>query len=140
MQTHRRITLLGLSSLAREHNQAGLVSLQSFHVDQLALLAQVSPPVIYNHTDTSSLLPPDPSLLELGERESTALTDLAVVADGLCAHGRTKKGEWADTEGGCLGFACCASAELASWLVKPGAHAALPILSEMVAVKDCRTT
>lgn len=93
--------------------------------------------MIDNDTDSPGLLPADSGLLELGKCESTALTDFAVVADGLRADSGTEERLGADAEGGGLGFAGIAAAELAPRLVEPGADTALPVLAEMVRVEDC---
>ncbi len=68
--------------------------------------------------------------------KSTALTNFTVVADGLAADGGAKKGERSNTQGRGLGLACITSTEFPSWLIKPGADPALPILPEVVVVKD----
>lgn len=52
--------------------------------------------------------------------------------------GGAEERERADTKLSSLGLAGCATAELAAWLVKPGADTELPILAEMVLVEDCR--
>ena len=95
--------------------------------------------MVNNNSNTTSLLPSDTSLLELGESESTTLTDLAVVADGLATDGGTKEREGADTESGGLGLAGIASAQFTPWLVEPSANTALPVLAEVVSVEDCKT-
>jgi hypothetical protein len=92
--------------------------------------------VVNDNTDTPCLLLADPSFLEFGKCESSTLTDLPVVADSLCTDGRTKEGEGANAKGGSFGFARCATAEFATWLVKPGADSALPVFTKMVRVKD----
>jgi len=133
---HGGITLLGLAGLAGEHNQAGLVLFEPLHVNFLALLTQICPPVVDNDTNTACFLPSDPSLLELSKGESTALTDFAIIANGLTADGRAQRGYRANTKAGSLSFAGIASAELAPWLVKPGADTALPVLAVMIIVQD----
>jgi hypothetical protein len=135
--THCRIALLGLASFAGEDDQAGLVCLQPLHVDLLALLAQIPPPVINHNSNTSGLLPSNTSLLELRKSKSTAFTNFAVVADGLSTDGGAEEVERADAKGSSLGLAGCPSAELAAGLVEPGAHTALPVLPEMVGGEDC---
>ena len=45
--------------------------------------------------------------------------------------------EGAGTEKGSLSTTCSSAAELAAWLVEPGAYTTLPILSEMVFMEDC---
>jgi len=134
--TYRRISLLGLASLAGENDKAGLVSLQSLDVDLLALLAQISPPVINNNSNTTGLFPSNSSLLEFSMSESTALANFAVVADGLGTDGWAEESEGTNAKGSGLSLARCASAELASRLVEPGADPALPVLPEVVGVED----
>lgn len=92
--------------------------------------------MIHDDTNTPSLLLSNTSLLELGEGESTALADFPVVSDGLSTDGGAEERERANTESGGLGFAGLATAELASGLVKPGANPELPVLAEMVLMKD----
>ena len=134
--THRRVAFLGLASLAGEHNQTGLVCLQPLDVNLLALFTEISPSVVNNDSNTTSLLPSNTGLLELCEGKSTTLTNFAVVPDSLSTNSRAEKGERADAECGSFCFARGASAKLAPWLVEPGAHATLPILPEMVGVED----
>lgn len=95
--------------------------------------------MIHNDTNTTRLFPSDTSLLEFGKCESAALPDLAVVADSLGTNSRSEEGGGADAKGGGFSFARCASAKLASWLVEPSAYSALPVLSEMITVEDCRS-
>lgn len=135
-QAHRRVTLLGLASLAGEDDQLGLVGQQPLHVNFFALLAQIPPPVVDDDADTPRLLAPDAGLLELGEREATALADLAVVADSLRTHSGAQGLDGTDAEGCGLGLAGGATTELASGLVEPGADASLPVLPEVVGVED----
>ena len=139
MNTYGRVALLGLLRVAGEDNETRLVRLQTLNVDGLALLRQVSPPVVDDNADTTRLLLADTSLLELSQGEATALTDLPVVADGLRADSGAEEGEGADTELGSLLLAGLAAAKLAAGLVEPGADTALPVLAEVVGVKDCGT-
>ena len=136
VETHGGDALLGIPSLAGEDDKAGLVLPQPLDVDLLALLAQVCPPVVDDNPNALGLLPADTGLLQLGEGESTALTNFAVVADGLGADGGAEEGEGANAEGCGLGLAGLATTELAAWLVEPGADTALPVLAEVVLVED----
>jgi len=131
-----RVTLLGFGCLSGKDDQLVLVGFQPLDVESLALLAQVSPPVVNNDTDTTRLFAVDTRLLKLGESESATFTELAVVANSLAADGGAEKCEGADAELSGLDFAGCASAKLACGLIEPGAHAALPILVEVVIVKN----
>lgn len=92
--------------------------------------------MIYHNPHTLRLLPPNSGLFKLSEREPTSLTHLPVVPHGLRTDGRAEEGQGAHTEGGGFGLAGGAAAELASWLVEPGADAALPVLAEMVRMED----
>lgn len=134
--THSRVALLGLASLAGEHNQALLVRLQSLHIQLLSLLAQIPPPVVNGNSQSAGLLSSNTGLLELSKSESTSLADLDVVSDGGRTDGRAEKLERTHTELGGLGGASLAAAEFAPGLVEPGAHAALPVLAEVVRVED----
>ena len=136
MNTYGRVALLGLLRVAGEDNETRLVRLQTLNVDGLALLRQVSPPVVDDNADTTGSLAADTGLLQLGQGEATALPDLAVVADSLGTDGGAEELEGADAESGGLSLAGLATAELASGLVEPGAHAQLPVLPEVVGVED----
>lgn len=61
--THGGVALLGLAGLAGEDDKFSLISLQPLNIQDLALLAQIPPPVINDDTDTTSLLLTNPSLL-----------------------------------------------------------------------------
>lgn len=136
VETYSGVALLGLAGLAGEDDEARLVLPQPLDVDLLALLAQVRPPVVDHDTNALGLLPSNSGLLQFGEGESTALTNFAVVADGLGADGGAEERKGADTKGSGLGLASIATAELAAGLVEPGADTALPVLAEMVLVED----
>jgi len=64
------------------------------------------------------------------------LADLAVVSYSLSTNGGAEGLEGAGTEKGSLGTTRSSAAELAAWLVEPGAYTTLPILSEVVFVED----
>ena len=134
--THRRVTLLRLLGVAGEDEEARLVRLESLNVEGLALLTQVSPSVVNNNANTTSLLATDTSFLQLGKSETAAFPDLAVVTNGLSTDSGAEEFKGADTKGSSLGLAGLATAELASGLVEPGAHAQLPVLAEVVVVED----
>ena len=136
MDTYGRVALLGLLRVAGEDDEARLVRLEALDVDGLALLAQVSPPVVDDDADATRLLLANTGLLEFSQGETAALTDFAVVAHSLRTHGGAEEGEGADTERGGLGLASLATAELAAGLVEPGADTALPVLAEVVGVED----
>ena len=92
--------------------------------------------MVDDDADGAGLLLAHAGLLELGEGEAAALADFPVVAHGLRADGGAEEGEGADAERGGLGLAGLAAAELAAGLVEPGADTALPVLAEVVGVKD----
>ena len=92
--------------------------------------------MVNGNADAERLLAADTSLLQLSEREATALTELAVVAHGLAADSRAEDIEGANAKGSGLLFARDAAALLAARLIKPGLDAALPVLAEMVVVED----
>ena len=135
-RTHGRVALLGLLRVTGEDDEACLVRLETLHVDRLALLAQVPPPVVDDDADTTRLLLANTSLLELSQREAPALTNFPVVAHSLRTHGGAEKGERANTELGGLRLAGLTTAELAAGLVEPGADTALPVLAEVVRVEN----
>jgi hypothetical protein len=110
---------------------------QPLNINLLPLLAQISPSVVNDNTDSPGLLPSDASLLEFSKRETTTLAYFSVVANCLRSNCGTKESEGSDTQRGGFGFACFTSAELPPWLIKPGANPALPVLPEVVVVEDC---
>jgi hypothetical protein len=134
--TYSRVALLGLFGITREDDKSLLIRLQSLNINKFPLLAQIPPPVVNDNTYPPRLLPSDPSLLQFSERESTPLTDFPVVPDSLRADGRAEEGEGAYPEGGRFGFTSGSAPEFASWLVEPGADAALPVFAEVVRVED----
>lgn len=92
--------------------------------------------MVNHYANTTSLLLSNTRLLELSESEATALAEFSVVADGLATDGGSQESEWANTERGGLSLAGIATAELAAGLIEPSANSALPVLAEMVGVKD----
>lgn len=96
--TYRRVTLLRLLRVAGEDDKLRLVCLEALYVQFLALFAQVPPAVVDYDAYTTRLLLANARLLELGQGESTSLTDLGVVADGLSTDSRAKQLERTDTE------------------------------------------
>jgi len=92
--------------------------------------------VVYDNTNAACLFAVDTSLFELCQGESTAFTEFSVVSNSLATDSGAEECEGADTKLGGLGFASCTSANLAAGLIEPGAHAALPVLAEVVTVKN----
>ena len=95
--------------------------------------------MVDDNADTTRLLLSNAGLLKLAEGEATALADFPVVAHGLGMDGGAEEGDGADAELGSLGLAGLAAAKLATGLIEPGADTALPVLAEVVGVKDCRS-
>src|ERR1700722_18044279 len=135
--THCRIALLRFTSFAGKHDQPLFVCFQPFDVNPLSLLAQVSPSVIYDNTDSFRLLPTNTSGLELCQRETPTLAYPSVVAYGLRTDGRPEECQRADTKGSSFGLTSFTPPKLATRLVEPGANSPLPILTKMVGVQDC---
>ena len=92
--------------------------------------------MINSNANTPGLLSANSSLLELTKGESTTFAKLAVVLNSLATDGRSEGVQRADTKGSGLDLPSVASAKFASWLIEPGADAALPVLAEMIAVED----
>jgi len=109
-----RVAFLGLLGIAGEHNQALLVRLQALHIERLALLAQVPPSVVDNNANATRFFLANASLLDLGQCETTALAELAVVTDSLCSDGGAEEGERANAERGGLSLAGLTAAKLAA--------------------------
>lgn len=135
-KTYGRVALLGLTSLAGEDDETGLVGVQPLNIELLALLAKVSSPVVNNDTNSASLLPSNSSLLELSEGEAATFPEFTVVADGLSTDSWAERLSRANSKGSGFGLAGSAAAKFASWLVEPGTDSALPVLAEVVGVKD----
>ena len=95
--------------------------------------------MVDDDAEPTCLLLANAGLLELAEGEATTLANFPIVAYSLGANCRAEKGEGADTKRSSLGLTGLAAAKLAAGLVEPGADTALPVLAEVVGVKDCRT-
>lgn len=94
--------------------------------------------MVDNNADAARLFLSNAGFLELTEGEATTLADFPVVTDSLGTDGGAEEGEGTDAELSGLNLAGLATAKLAAGLVEPGADTALPVLAEMVGVKDCR--
>lgn len=79
------LALLGGLEVAGEEDEALLVGLQALNVDLEGLLAEVLAAGVDGDTDGARKLAGDVGLLELGEGETTAGTNAAVVLDGRAA-------------------------------------------------------
>lgn len=86
-QTHLGVTLLDLTGLLGEDDKASLVLLEALNVELQRLLRLVAAAVVDGDTDREGLLTTDTGGRELGGGETTAGTELAVVADGGGADG-----------------------------------------------------
>lgn len=79
------LTLLGGLGVAGEEDEAGLVGLQALNVGLEGLLAEVLATGVDGDTDGAGKLAGDVGLLKLGEGETTASTNTAVVLDAGAA-------------------------------------------------------
>lgn len=91
MGTHLGVSLLDLTGLLGEDDKASLVLLETLDVELEGLLGLVAATVVDGDTDGESLLAADTGSRELGGGEATALTNLAVVADGRGADDRAEE-------------------------------------------------
>lgn len=76
------------------------------------------------------------SSLELLEGEATALTNLDVVPEGRASDSGAEGRDGSETKLGSLGLTSRASALLGTGLVEPDLDPPLPVLAEVVVVKD----
>lgn len=124
-----------MAGLAGEDYEFGLVGFETLNIQLLALFTQVAATMVDADSNGAGLLATNSSILELREREATALAELAIVTNSLGTDGGAKGVQRADTESGSLGLAGCASARLATRLVEPSADTTLPVFPEVVVVK-----
>jgi len=121
------------TSFTREHNQLGLVLIQSLHIQLQTLLIGIASPVIHCNTQLLSLLDVETRLLEFFKSESSTLADFNVVPQAGTTDGRTKKCGWTRSKG-CSTFCTSETTTLLScWLVKPRSDSALPVLWKWLA-------
>jgi hypothetical protein len=121
------------TSFTREHNQLGLVLIQSLHIQLQTLLVGIASPVIHCNTQLLSLLDVETRLLEFFKSESSTLADFNVVPQAGTTDGRTKKSGWTWSKG-CSTFCTSEATTLLScWLVKPSSDSALPVLWKWLA-------
>ena len=92
--------------------------------------------MVDNDTNRARLILANPSLFELEQRESTALAELRVVAHSLAVDSGTELLQGAHTEPCCLFLPRTAASELATRLVEPRPDAGLPVLVEVIIMKD----
>jgi len=116
------------TSFTREHNQLGLVLIQSLHIQLQTLLVGIASLVIHRNTQLLGLLDVETRLLQFFKSESSTLEDFNVVPPAGTTDGRTKKSGWAWSKG-CSTFCTSETTTLLSCgLVKPSSDSALPIL------------
>jgi len=123
-----RLSLLGLVG---DDDEASKVGLQALNVTGKALLAEVLAATIDRDTDSSGVLGSDAGSLELGNREASAFTSLAVVPDGRALDNRAECVDWPRVDRRGLGLTSDATGLLLAGLVKVAPHPALPVLAEM---------
>lgn len=80
------LALLGCLEVAGEEDEALLVGLQALNVGLEGLLGEVLATGVDRDTDGARKLAGDVGLLQLGEGETTASTNTAVVLDGGAAN------------------------------------------------------
>lgn len=92
--------------------------------------------MVDDYAESQCGLAADPRLLQLAMGEAATLPYLGVVLYRLAAHGRAEECERAHAKRRSLGFACVTPAELAAGLVEPCLDITLPVLAEVIGVKD----
>jgi hypothetical protein len=135
-QAHLGVSLLGLLGVAGEEDEAVLVRLQAVGVELERLLGSVAPAVVDGNADGERLLPRHAGGLELLKGEASALSQATVVAESGAADGGTEELGRSDTGAGGLALASDPSRLLAAGLVEPGLDPALPVLPEVIPMKD----
>jgi hypothetical protein len=127
INSHFLFTLLP-TCFTREHNQFGLVLVQSLDIDLQTLLASIASPVIDCNTQLLSLLDVETRLLEFFKSESSALADFDVVPQAGTTDCGTKESGWTGCK--CSSTFCTSKTTtlLSSGLVKPSSNSALPVL------------
>merc|ERR1712095_245350 len=121
------ISLLGSRRLLREEDQLALVLLQTLHIDLKGFDGLVAATVINGDTDALGLFGVDSSSLKLIKSKAATSGYTSVVLEGLTAYNRAQcTTYWARGDLAGLLDTVVASANLASRLVEPGAHEALP--------------
>ena len=116
------------TSFTREHNQLGLVLIQSLHIQLQTLLIGIASPVIHCNTQLLSLLDVETRLLEFFKSESSTLADFNVVPQAGTTDGRAKKSGWTWSKGRSTFCTSETTTLLSCGLVKPGSDSTLPIL------------
>jgi len=119
-----------------DDNKTALVSLDALNVELEALLGLVAATVVNGDTDGASVLLAQTGSLDLLNGETTAGSDLGVVSEGGASDGGAEGLNGSETELGSLGLTSSASPLLGTGLVEPDLDPTLPVLAEVVVVKD----
>lgn len=129
------LVLVLLGQLGDDH-KTGLVSLDALNVELEALLRLVAATVVDGDADGASVLLAEAGSLDLLDGEATAGADLGVVSEGGASDSGAERLDGAQAELGSLGLTSSASPLLGTGLVEPDLDPTLPILAEVVVVKD----
>ena len=129
------LVLVLLGQLGDDH-EARLVGLDALNVDLEALLRLVAAAVVNGDTDRAGVLLAEAGLLDLLNGETTAGADLGVVSEGRASDSGAEGLDGAQAELGSLGLTRSASPLLGTGLVEPDLDPTLPVLAEVVVVKD----
>ena len=130
--SYSRVALSWLTQLAREQDQLGLVELEALHIRLQRLGGLVAASMVDRDANGARLLLVDAGSTQLFVRETTARTDLGVVAASRASHDRSERTAGRSRcQAGSLLQTGVAPASLTSWLVEPGLDVALPPLVEV---------
>lgn len=129
------LVLVLLGQLGDDH-KTRLVSLDALNVELEALLRLVAATVVDGDTDRARVLLAQTGSLDLLNRETTTRADLGVVSERGASHGGAQKLDGAQAQLGSLGLTRSASPLLGTGLVEPDLDPTLPVLAEVVVVKD----
>lgn len=129
------LVLVLLGQLGQD-DETGLVSLDALNVELEALLGLVAATVVDGDTDGAGVLLAEAGSLDLLDGEATAGADLGVVSEGGASDSGAERLNGAQAELGSLGLTGSASPLLGTGLVEPDLDPTLPVLAEVVVVKD----
>lgn len=119
-----------------DNNETSLVSLDALNVELEALLGLVATTVVDGDADGAGVLLAKTGSLDLLNGETTAGADLGVVSKGGASDSGAEGLNGSETKLGSLGLTSSASPLLGTGLVEPDLDPALPVLAEVVVVKD----
>ena len=119
-----------------DHHETCLVSLDALDVELEALLRLVAATVVHGDADRTGVLLAQAGSLDLLNGEATTRADLGVVSERGASDGGAERLDGSETELGRLGLTSGASPLLGSGLVEPDLDPTLPVLAEVVVVKD----